>query len=74
MAKCKGMKERLGKKNEERKKNNQSLGLVFMRHMNRDFSVPQKLLDLAAVMKQCKEQPILDKLSRAGVTRLRRMM
>mmetsp|Transcript_13684 Transcript_13684/g.17404 ORF Transcript_13684/g.17404 Transcript_13684/m.17404 type:complete len:98 (+) Transcript_13684:65-358(+) len=67
MAKCKGMNKRLGKKNEERKKDKQSLGLFLMRHMNRDFSVPQKLLDLAAVMKQCKEQPILDKLSRASV-------
>eukprot|EP00984_Skeletonema_dohrnii_P002884 scaffold978_cov122-Skeletonema_dohrnii-CCMP3373.AAC.7 len=28
MAKCKGMNERLGKKNEERKKDNQSLGLA----------------------------------------------
>ena len=48
MAKCKGMNERLGKKNEERKskKGNQSLGLFLMRHMNRDFSVTQKLLDL----------------------------
>ena len=74
MAKCKGMNERLGKKNEERKKDKQSLGLFLMRHMNRDFSVPQKLLDFEAGMKQCKEQPILDKLSRAGVTRRRRMM
>eukprot|EP00984_Skeletonema_dohrnii_P027510 scaffold17073_cov76-Skeletonema_dohrnii-CCMP3373.AAC.2 len=39
MAKCKGMNERLGKKNEERKKDNHSLGLFLMRHMNRDFSV-----------------------------------
>ena len=40
-----------------------------MRHMDRDFSVPlpQKLLDIEARMKRCKEQPILDKLSRAGV-------
>jgi hypothetical protein len=38
-----------------------------MRHMNRDFSVPQKLLDFEARMKRCKEQPTLDKLSRAGV-------
>jgi hypothetical protein len=71
--KCKGMNERLGKKNEERKgkKGNQSLGLFLMRHlMRRDFSVPQKLLDFEAGMKQ----PILDKLSRAGVTRRRRMM
>eukprot|EP00985_Skeletonema_marinoi_P029007 scaffold26478_cov121-Skeletonema_marinoi.AAC.3 len=43
MAKCKGMNERLGKKNEERKKDKQSLGLFLMRHMNRDFSVSQKL-------------------------------
>jgi hypothetical protein len=67
------MNERLGKKNEERKgkKGNQSLGLFLMRHlMRRDFSVPQKLLDFEAGMKQ----PILDKLSRAGVTRRRRMM
>ena len=71
MAKCKGMNKRLGKKNEERKKDKQSLGLFLMRHlMRRDFSVPQKLLDFEAGMKQ----PILDKLSRAGVTRRRRMM
>jgi len=62
MAKCKGkgMNERLGKKNEERKKDKQSLGLFLMGHMNRDFSVPQKLLDFEAGMKQCKEQLILE--------------
>eukprot|EP00984_Skeletonema_dohrnii_P034602 scaffold33601_cov155-Skeletonema_dohrnii-CCMP3373.AAC.4 len=49
-----------------RRTNSQSLGLFLMRHMNRDFSVPQKLLDFEAGMKPCKEQPILDKLSRAG--------
>ena len=44
-------------------------GLFLMRplDMNRDFSVPQKLLDFEARMKRCKEQPILDKLSRASV-------
>eukprot|EP00985_Skeletonema_marinoi_P033559 scaffold41607_cov146-Skeletonema_marinoi.AAC.1 len=43
-------------------------GLFLMRpDMNRDFSVPQKLLDFEARMKRCKEQPTLDKLSRAGV-------
>eukprot|EP00984_Skeletonema_dohrnii_P007532 scaffold2736_cov82-Skeletonema_dohrnii-CCMP3373.AAC.11 len=57
MAKCKGMNKRLVKKNEERKKDKQSLGLglFLMRHMNRDFSVPQKLLDFEAGLKQCKE-------------------
>jgi hypothetical protein len=55
--------ERLGKKNEERKKDNQSLGLFPMRHMKRHFNVPQKLL-------QCRDQPILDKLSMAGVISL----
>ncbi|KAK1733390.1 hypothetical protein QTG54_015949 [Skeletonema marinoi] len=29
--------------NNERKKDKQSLGLFLMRHLNRDFSVPQKL-------------------------------
>jgi len=44
-------------------------GLFLMRplDMNRDFSFPQKLLDFEARMKRCKEQPILDKLSRASV-------
>ena len=44
-------------------------GLFLMKalDMNRDFSVPQKLLDFEARMKRFKEQPILDKLSRAGV-------
>ena len=35
--------------------------------MNRDFSVPQKLLDFEARMKRNKERPILAKMARAGV-------
>jgi len=43
-------------------------GLLLIRplDMNRDFSVPQKLLDFEARMKRCKEQPILDKKNRNG--------
>ena len=44
-------------------------GLFLMRplDMNRDFSVPQKLLDFEARMKRNKERPILAKMARAGV-------
>eukprot|EP00984_Skeletonema_dohrnii_P002887 scaffold979_cov107-Skeletonema_dohrnii-CCMP3373.AAC.1 len=51
MAKCKGMNERLGKKNEERKKDNQSLGYPHDRDgLQRSTKATRRLRDRNVAM------------------------